>query len=309
MNYLSEFTSNVLKLISGTLISQILGILLVPIISRLYTPEDYGLFTLILSVTSIITIFSTLSYQFAIMLPKDDDDAANIVALCLILNIFASIICGIVFFLFANPVALALNTPKIAPYLLFIPIITFLTTVFSIYTYWNSRRKRFGVYAIAQVSNSISSKPVQIVYGITSPSPFGLIIGYVTGYICAATIMLKGFYSDWALFRRVTKKRIITMAKRYKEFPLFNSWSSTANTISTQATPLIFTSFFGPTIVGYFAMGLQIISMPLNLVGNAIGQVFFQRASEEKNKTGNIKILVQELHQRLFKIGIFRPFF
>lgn len=302
---MSEFISNVLKLVSGSVIAQILAVLLIPIITRLYTPEDYGLFSLILAITAIIAIFSSLSYQLAIMLPKEDEDAAHIVALCGILILISCLLTGIIIFLFANPMANILNSPDIEEYLWFTPIIVFFSAIFVVFTYWNSRRKRFGVYAVAQVVNSLSTKGIQIGLAIPSTSLFGLIFGYIIGNFCAVFVMLKGFHEDINLFREVTLKKILSLAVRYKKFPLYNSLATTANTISTQVTPILFAFFFGPTVVGYYAIALQVVSMPMQLIGNAIGQVFFQRASEENNKTGSIKKIVAELHQRLFILGIF----
>lgn len=302
---MSEFISNVLKLVSGSVIAQILAVLLIPIITRLYTPEDYGLFSLILAIIAIIAIFSSLSYQLAIMLPKEDEDAAHIVALCFVLILFSSIITGLIFFFFAIPIANVLNAPALNQYLWFIPFLVFSTAIFSVLTYWNSRRKRFGVYAVAQVVNSLSTKGIQIGLAIPSTSLFGLIFGYIIGNICGLLIMLKAYHEDISLFKKITLKKIKDMAVRYKKFPLFNSFSTTANLISTQITPIIFAFFFNPTIVGYYAIALHVISMPMQLIGNAIGQVFFQRASEENNKTGNIKNIVTELHRRLLTVWIF----
>lgn len=305
---MSEFISNVLKLLSGSIIAQIFAIVLIPIITRLYSPEDYGLFSLILAITGIIVIFSSLSYQLTIMLPKEDENAAYLVVLCCILILVSSFITGLFILLFANQIADILHAPAIADYLWPIPIIILLTALFSVFTYWNSRRKRFGVYAIANIVNSIAVKGIQISVGIISASVFSLILGYILGNICSILVMLKGFSEDISLFRLMKRRKLKDLAIRYKKFPLLNSFSTTANTISTQVTPLIFSFFFGPTVVGFYSIALSVVSMPMTLIGNAIGQVFFQKASEEKNKTGNIKNIVTELHQRLFKIGIFPTF-
>jgi len=302
---LSEFISNVLKLVSGSVIAQILAVLLIPIITRLYTPEDYGLFSLILAITAIIAIFSSLSYQLAIMLPKEDEDAAHIVALCFVLILFSSIITGLAFFFFASPITNILNAPALKKYLWCVPFLVFFTALFSVLTYWNSRRKRFGVYAVAQVTNSLSGKGVQIGTGIADASPFGLILGSIVGFFCALLVMMKGFHVDLKFFKSTTKRRMKELAVRYKKFPLFTSWSTTANTISTQIAPLLLVYFYSPLVVGYYAIALQVVQIPMSLIGSAVSQVFFQKASEEKNKTGSISQVVHGVHRRLVSIGIF----
>lgn len=302
---MSEFISNVLKLISGSIIAQIIAIGLIPIITRLYTPEDYGLFSLILAISGIIVVFSSLSYQLAIMLPKEDVDAAHIVILCCILIMISSIFTGIIFIFFGDFIANILNVPKISNYLLFVPIIVFFTAIVSVFTYWNARRKRFGTIALAQSSNSFLSKIIQIGAGIGSASLFGLITGYFIGYISAITFFLKGFFEDFILFKKISRQRLKSLAIRYKKFPLFTSWSTTANTISIQIAPLLLVYFYSPVIVGYYTIANQVVQMPMSLIGSAIGQVFFQRASEDKNKTDNISEIVHGVHRRLVSFGIF----
>jgi len=242
------------------------------------------------------------------MLPKDDEDSASIVVLCCLLITIISIISGTFFIIFADPIGKILNTPEISSYIIFIPVIVFLNGLFIVRTYWLSRNKRYGLTATSQIINSISSKTVQIGIGIYSPSPLGLITGLVVGYITALAVLLQLIKDDLSLFRRVTMKHIRDLAIRYKRFPMFTSWSMVANSISTQITPLFLVFFFDPVIVGYYALANMVIFMPIGLIGSATSQVFFQKACDEKNRTGSVKNIVREIQQRLISIGMFPMF-
>jgi lipopolysaccharide exporter len=305
---MSSFFSNVLKLTSGTIFAQIIGILLVPFVTRLYSPENFGIFQLFLSISSIITIFACLSYQLAIMLPKDDVDSANIVVLCVILTTVMSAVSGIIFIIFSKEIGILLNTIEISQYFVFLPLVVFLSAIFSVMTYWLSRRKQFGLIAVAQIANSVSSKTAQIGMGIYSASPMGLIIGLIVGNVVSITIRLRQIRADMALFRQVTLHNIRILAIRYKRFPIFTSWSTTANAVSTQITPMILVLFFNPAIVGYYAVAYMVVLMPMGIIGTATSQVFFQKACDEKNQTGNITNIVREIQQRLISIGMFPMF-
>lgn len=302
---MSRFITNVLKLVSGSVIAQALGILLVPIITRLYSPGDYGAFQVFLSISSILAVLSCLSYQLAIMLPKEEEDSANIVTLCIALVSIISVVSGGVFILLSGWVGETLNTPDLSQYLIFLPVVVFLNGLFVVVNYWLSRRVRFGTLATAQVANSVSSKFVQIGTGFGSASPLGLILGLIAGYGAALLVMLRGIREDLPLFRSVSLSRITYLAKRYRRFPLFTSWSTVANSASLQVAPLMLASFFSPVVVGFYGMAHMVVNMPMSLIGSATGQVFFQKASEEKNRTGSVKTVVQEVHQRLVSIGIF----
>lgn len=302
---MSRFITNVLKLVSGSVIAQALGIILIPIITRLYSPGDFGAFQTFLAISSILAVLSCLSYQLAIMLPKEDEDSANIVALCFILICATSLISGGVFFLLADWVGEVLNTPDLSQYLIFLPVVVFLNGLFLVVNYWLSRRVRFGAAATAQVANSVSSKVVQIGAGFWSASPLGLIVGLIVGYGSGLLVMLRGIREDLSLFRAVRRSNIKRLAARYKRFPLFTSWSTVANSASVQVAPLMLASFFSPAVVGFYGMAHVVVNMPMSLIGSATGQVFFQKASEEKNRTGSVKTVVREVHQRLISIGVF----
>lgn len=302
---MSHFITNVLKLVSGSVIAQALGVLLIPLITRLYSPGDYGVFQLFLSISSILAVLSCLSYHFSIMLPREDEDSANIVILCLILVCITSIISGSVLILVSDWVGSVLNVPDLSQYLIFLPVLVFLNGLFMVMNYWLSRRKRFGGVAITQVANSVSSKATQIGVGVGSASPLGLVLGQIVGYGVALLFMVREIRKDYSLFRAVKLGSIMRLAIRYKKFPLFTSWSAVANSVSLQIAPLMLALFFSPIVVGFYAMAHMVISMPMSLIGSATGQVFFQKASEEMNQTGSVKTIVREVHQRLVSIGIF----
>ena len=305
---MTPFFSNVLKLVSGSVIAQILGILLIPVITRLYSPDDFGVFQLFLSISGILVIFSCLSYQLAIMLPKEDEDSANILALCCILITIISGISVGIFLIFSDWIGMILNTPEISQYLVYVPLIVFLDGLFIALTYWLSRKKQFGLIATAQVVNSISGKGIQIGIGMYAASAFGLIIGLTVSYAASVAVIVRSIYEDLPLFKKVTWDHIRNLAIRYKKFPLLTSWSLGANTLSTNIAPLLLAYYFTPEIVGYFAVANMVVFLPMGLLGSATSQVFFQKACDEKNKTGSVAHIVREIQLRLISIGMFPMF-
>ncbi|AKB76163.1 O-antigen flippase Wzx [Methanosarcina lacustris Z-7289] len=304
---MSNFITNVLKLISGSVAAQSLSILLIPIITRIYNPGDFGIFQLFMSISGILVIVSTFSYQFAIMLPKTEEDAANITAVCVVLVTFTSLLTGVLILLLPDNVDHIFNTPGISRYLPLIPLITFLNGMFFVQNYWLSRKTRFGVIAGSRVSNTLTSKVFQIGFAKWSITPFGLVGGFIAGYVFADLVMLRGIKKDLQVFKKISITKMKEMAILYKKFPLFSSWSSVANTISPQVPAFLLAYFYSTSVVGYFSLANQVVNMPMGIVGSAIGQVFFQKVSEVKNGngTGDMKVIVKEVYQKLISIGIF----
>ncbi len=304
---MSNFIANVLKLVSGSVTAQILGILLVPIITRIYSPDDLGIFQLFLSVSGILVIFSTFSYQFAIMLPKTEEDSANVAFLCAILVTLVSILTAVAIIIFPTDIEHIINSPGSSKYLIYLPAIIFFNGLFFVQNYWLSRKIRFGVIAGSRILNTLSTKVFQLAIPIWSVSPLGLIAGYVVGYGFADLFMLKGAKEDLGIFKKVSIKKMKEMAVQYKNFPLFSSWSTLANTISPQVPTFLLAYFYSTSVVGYFSLANQVVNMPMGILGIAIQQVFFQKISEVKNGNGkgDMKVIVGEVYKKLILIGIF----
>jgi len=173
--------------------------------------------------------------------------------------------------------------------------------------YWLSRKIRFGVIAGSRIVNTVSTKAFQLAIPLWNVSPLGLIAGYVAGYGCADLFMLKGVKNDLKVFRKVSLKRIKEMAIEYKNFPLYSSWSTLANTISPQVPTFLLAYYYSTSVVGYFSLANQVVNMPMGLLGAAIQQVFFQKISEVKNgnEPGDVKVIVREVYKKLILIGVF----
>ncbi|WP_048174202.1 oligosaccharide flippase family protein [Methanosarcina siciliae] len=304
---MSNFITNVLKIVSGSVVAQALGMFLIPIITRIYSPNDFGVFQLILSISGILAIFSTFSYQFSIMLPKEDEDSVNVVVLCIILVTLISLLTGIAILFLPKNIDDILSVAGASRYLIYLPIIVLLNGFFFVQNYWLSRRVRFGTIAGARVSNTLLGKVFQIGLAEWIVSPVSLLLGVIAGYVFADLFMLKSIKDDIGILKKVSLVRIKELAIQYKNFPLFSSWSMIANTISPQVPTFLLALFYGTTVVGHYSLAYQVVNMPMTIVGNAIGQVFFQKVSEVKNGNvdGDMKIVVEEVYKKLILIGIF----
>ncbi|PKL62071.1 MAG: polysaccharide biosynthesis protein [Methanomicrobiales archaeon HGW-Methanomicrobiales-2] len=302
-----SFLSNLLKLTSGTVIAQVVAIVLIPVVTRIYSPEFFGVNQLFLSIAAVILVVSSLSYHFAIMVTEKDEDSVNVLALCVVCLLSISTGFGVIFVGFADWFANVLNTPLIADYIIWLPVFVALSSLTVVLNEWFSRKVRYGIIARGIVTNSVSTRLFQIGSGLMYTSPLGLILGSVVGAGLANLLMLRGLKEDVTLLKTVTPGRMKDLAVRYSHFSLFASLGSLANSVSWELPAFMLAYFFSPVIVGYYALAIMAVRLPMMVVGTSITQVFFQKASEEKIQTGGVKNVVHEVHTRLISIGIF-PF-
>jgi len=305
---MSSFAGNVLKLVTGSVFAQGLGVLAAPIIARLFAPEAFGVAALFVSITGIIGVVACLRYELAIMLPKTDEEAANLLGLSLFFVFIITGISALIIFFAGDVIVGLLNSPELKKYLWLIPISVFVGGVFLALNYWNSRTKHFGRLSIARVVSSVVAQTTKLGAGFAGFVSGGVLI--CTGIFgnVISTLVLGGqiWRDDRRLFKaNIRWKKMIAGLKRHKRFPIYNTWSALLNTASQQLPTIMLAFYFSPKIVGFYALGKIVLSMPINMVGGAVAQVFFQKASEAHYRTGNLSKVVEEVFKRLVSLGIF----
>lgn len=281
----SFFALDVLKLVSGTAIAQAICVLISPIITRLYSPEDFGLNALFASIVVVSGAIACMQYELAIMLPKNDKAAANLLALSLLCAISFSILIIPIILLAVPPLLDLLKIPNLVSYIWLIPLSTFFSGAFQALNYWNSRTKHFGRLSIARVISSVATTCMQLGAGFLGCATGGsLIIAGLLGSTLS-TILLGGqiVWDEGGMLRKyINWNDMVAGLKRYKRFPIFSSWGTLLNTASWQLPTFLLSAFFSSTIVGYYALSMMVLQLPASLIGGAISQVFFQRAAEAK---------------------------
>ncbi|MFC1490173.1 oligosaccharide flippase family protein [Candidatus Latescibacterota bacterium] len=305
MKIKSEFIRNVITLMTGTTIAQAIPIALSPVLSRLYTPEEFGLFALFASVVGIISVIATGCYELAIVLPEKDEDAINIIALSLILAFIVSAVSFLVICLFNSEISDLLNNPEISIWLYFVPFAVFFIGTYQSFNYWLNRKKQFRKMAYGRITQNTAMAGTKLSLGFGGAGASGLMTGNIFGgFVGTGLLGWLTLRDDSFKLRLISKKAIITQAIRYKRFPIFASWSGFLNAASVQVPIILLTSLFSATSAGLYYYSHKLLSMPMSLLGMSIGQVFFQKASEHKDNPEKLKEITFLVYKKLLYIGV-----
>ncbi len=303
----SSFATDVLKLVGGTAFAQIVTILASPILTRLYGPEAFGFLAIFTSITSIIGVIACMRYELAIMLPKADEKAANLLALCLLCVAAVSGLTVPVLYFGGDALLSLLRAPGLDPYLILVPPFVFINGIFLALNYWNSRTRNFGRLSAARVTSSLATTGTQLGAGFSGYATGGSLIGASLIGVSISTGVLGAqiWRDDHSIFRRsISWRDMAEGLNRYKKFPLIDSCSALLNTVSWQMPAFLLAAFFSPAVAGYYALGFQVLQLPMSLIGGSITQVFFQRASKARSD-GTLPHLVENMFHSLVAIGIF----
>lgn len=285
MQLKSEFSKNVLTLMTGATIAQAIPIAISPILTRIYTPEDFGIFALYMGLASFIAIVATGRYELAIMLPEKETDAINLVALSLIIATCISLLSFFVVFVFNDYIISLLGVPEIANWLYLIPISVLLTGIFQSLNYWKNRQKQYKALAASKVGQSASAGLTNISLGTLGFGFTGMILSRLLGQIMSIYILLKTMKTeDFGLMKEVSKISIIQLMKEYKKFPLINSANAMIDSFRLASINILIARLFSNTLLGQFTLAWQMVQVPVSLLGSSLSQVFFQRISKVDNE-------------------------
>jgi O-antigen/teichoic acid export membrane protein len=303
----SYFYKDVFTLVKGTTISLIITILASPIITRLYGPEAFGLVALFASITGILAIIVCLRYEAAIVLPKSDEEAANVFGLCMLIVVFFSLATIPFLIVLQQPIVQFLKAPQLSHFFWLIPPTLLISGTFLALNYWNTRTKHFNRLSIARVLSSFSTTGTQLGMGSLGYTTGSVLIyANVLGQLVATFILgLQIMRDHLSYFKQtITRKGMVEAFYQYSNFPKFEVVSAFINTLSWQIPIFLLSYFFSTAIVGYYSLGMMVVTYPMALIGSSIGQVFFQKAAKTHHE-GSLAIIFEEVYSMLIKISMF----
>ena len=269
---------------TGTTIAQAIPIAISPILTRLYSPEDFGVFALYMSVASIFSVIVTGRYESAIMLPKKESDAINLVVLSIIITCCISFIVFIIICNFNIEITNMLGNQELSNWLYFVPLTIFLTGLYQSFNNWNNRKRQYHKISVSRVVQSSSSATTNIGIGYGGFGSGGLILSSIVGQIFGTLYLVKkSFDRQDFLSVHLNKIKIIALAKKYKNFPLFNTQHALINIVFSQMPILFISKFFDSAILGFYSLSLRVVQTPISVLGNAMGVVLYEKIAKLRN--------------------------
>lgn len=302
-----SFVFDVLTLAGGTTFAQILTILAAPVLTRLYGPDDFGVWALYLSITSIISVIACMRYEYSIMLPESSEEAVNLLGLSFLAVLFVTGLTFPVIWYFKEPIVNILNSQQIGNYLWLVPPFIFVNGLFLALNSWNTRTKLFKRLSFAKVFSSFSSTATQVGLGVTKKiGAGGLIVGSLAGQSIATFVLGGQIWRDdrKLIVKSLSWEKIYEGFKKYRKFSFVDTWGALMNSVSWQLPAFLLSAFFTPAVVGFYSLGFRLLQLPMSFIGGSISEVFFQRASRSFTE-GTLPSLVENVFRMLVVIGMF----
>ncbi|OUR82903.1 hypothetical protein A9Q82_05440 [Cycloclasticus sp. 46_120_T64] len=277
----SSFLKNTGKLLAGNSIGQLIGIIAIPIITRLYSVEAYGEFSSLLAISLILATLSTLSLHLAILIPKSEEEAIKVFKFSLSLTYVFCLLISAVLYFFNEDVVSLLNI-KSTPLIVYsIPLLVLLQSVYVTVTYMGVRVKVFGKVSASKVVEGISDRGIAILSGFSGFAFVGnLILARVTSSALAILYLLPTLKRYQGQGKTSISNGFIV--SKYKRYLQYNTPSMLLINSMLQLPVVIIAAYFSSASAGLFAIANRLVNIPVTALGSAISKTFMQKIAEDK---------------------------
>ena len=264
---------------SGSLLAQVLSLVSVPVVTRVFLPAEYGLFTNISMLSAVIGVAVTLQFSQAMLLPKSEKNAVALLILSLASTFLLACCMCIVIAVFGSQLALALGLPEEnAALLAWVPLQVLLIGLFQSFQSVLYRRERFKVTAAAQVVRAVVTGAIQIGLGYIHAAAWVLLLSISLAEAFAIAVLLR-FIDLRTIHNKaseITRHRLAALCSKYKSFAMYGAPQEWLNA-SSQGVPLVLiTYYYGAAEAGFFALAVRILQVPVQLIGNSVRPVLLQ---------------------------------
>jgi O-antigen/teichoic acid export membrane protein len=300
----SNFIRAVSVLVGGTALAHGITALALPVLSRLYSPEDFSMLAVFTSLLSIISVAACLRFDVAVAMPDRDKDAFTLLALSLLCAFTLALFLLLLVLLFSEQISAWFNQPKLSNYLWLIPLGVFLAGCYSAIQSWLIRKKEFPMIARNRIVQSAAAAGTQVGLGMAGFGIFGLLLGHVmnTGAAC----VLLGYRivrHEKEMLRSVSWLGMRSMAVEYQRYPRYSTLEALTNSAAIQVPIIMIAALAVGPEAGYITMAMYVIQAPMSLFGTAIAQVYLSRAPAEYRE-GKLREFTTEILGGLLKTGV-----
>jgi O-antigen/teichoic acid export membrane protein len=284
-------------------LAHLITILISPILTRLFSAEDFGELQLFQSLVILFALFSTGCYHYVIVSPKKESEAKAIAKGIILFSLaFATtvFIVGISLYSLTN-----LFRSLSLTFIILLPITIWIHSVLLVFDYWFIRNDKYSTISFTRIVRTSSSGVAQVLNGILS-LPFGLIWGLVLGRILTLYFVAKQLSKSLIVdIKNQSTKLIKKVATEYKSQPFFILPSTLISTGSSELVIFLIAGLFGQYELGIYALAYRVLSAPSAFIGTSFGEVLFKETTTLINTSKSLKYKLLKTWGLLFIIALF----
>ena len=299
----SEYVRNVLTLMSGTTIAQAIPVAITPILTRMYSPAEFGLFAVYMALISIGAMIATGRLEMAVLIARKDSEAIQLAVISLVVSGVTSLLALIVVSAWGQQIAVLTRQPELEVWLYIVPFSIFLFSVYKVLLHWLNRKKQYELMSRSRIAQSGSVSALQVVVGLAAKIPAGLALADCLGRVAALLFIFGKIRATFTL-PELKRARLYALIRRYRKFPFLGSPASLLNVLSLQMPYVVIPALFTSAVAGMYFLVFRVLMLPIALIGEAMLEVFRNRAMENLKAHGTCKPVFIKTLLSLIAVGL-----
>lgn len=299
----SAFRGNVITMMTGTIIAQAIPVAISPILTRIFTPDEFGVLAIYMGIAGFLAIFATLRYEHALVLTSSKTEVDNLLIVSFFLTILISLLLLFIVVVFKEEFASTFELDEVGMWIYTIPLSVFLL---GLYNSLNSRLvwlKNFKSSASNRVVLSGTNAFCGISAGALGFTQVGLIFANLVSYQISVFYLLRKNQVTPIKISRVTQKRMRLMLYKYRDFPSKNLPSAVVNGLYNNGKLVFIAVFYSSTLVGLLSLVLRVMQMPVTLVSSSISDVLYKSSAESINQS-SLSIIRSKVYKLLIILSL-----
>ena len=280
-----SFARGLTILTSASLVQNLISFAAAPVLSRLFSPEQFGIAGLLVVVAAIPIIAATGQYNVAFGIARNGIEASNIAALSLLLVTLLSLaMLWPMLALGAHADVLPDFLAPVAPYFWTVPGLMVVVATINVFRIWEIRLARYRATVANRLLETAGMNAMQIGLGLFGAGALGLILGRLLGIGAAAVHGLFHMLRPlgWRGFRSISRRRVCTVARRHWRFPAYHLPAGILEVVAHYLTPILLGALYSLSSVGFFWFADRLLARPGNVFGVNVARVYFQHAADRR---------------------------
>lgn len=298
-----------MTLLSGRLSSQLILVLSTPILTRLYAPEDFGLVSLVSSITQVPVIYLMGRLDQAIPQSHDDEEAGRLVALAFSFACLITLLCLLFSYLGQSWLVEHYNSQDL-PLILMTAIVLFIPLSLSkIGKQWAAYRERHGVTASADVLGMLCQRGLPLAFfAIIGGGPWSLYLGQAFAFLVSASVFLSRIGQDCIQQLCFVPKQLWQTLKEYKDFPLYLGASSLIDVSMWSLVSILLGDFFGLAAIAWYGQAYALLFLPISLLNQSSSNIFYPKLAQAREKQEDLNHLAKIMTNLSFDLSLYPLF-
>ena len=309
MNFIkknSNFIKDVKTVLTGTSLSQIIPLIFYPLLTRIYSPEDFGFMAFFMSVCAVMIVLASGAYEQAILITKNNLELDSLIKLTLVRSLIMLVVISLILIISVNTVPFLFKYKIYLNWVLVLSLTAFFTIIYNLYNEWCVKKSEFKKLSVNKVYNSLFTSLFKSINKVFSFISNGLIVGELIGKFLISLISVKFMLSNGTnIFKGYNIEILKKTRQKFKDYPRYMMFDLLINTIGGSVHVYIILAFFNANELGYISLSLSLLTLPVTVISGGIKDVFREKANQLFINEGSCRKLYIDLFKPLSILGFF----